>query len=40
VSATITVGSEPGGVAVTPDGGKVYRELPLQQCVGDRHGDE
>jgi YVTN family beta-propeller protein len=24
VSATITVGSDPGGVAVTPDGGKVY----------------
>ena len=41
VIATITVGSAPEGVAVSP--GRQHslcRESAHQQCVGDRYGDE
>ena len=41
VIATIPVGSSPFGVAVTPDGSKVYvANDERQHGVGDRHGDQ
>jgi YVTN family beta-propeller protein len=38
VGTTIAVGSDPKGVAVSPDGSKVYVKRQKQHRLGDRHG--